>query len=261
MITRGISTAKIFSSCQFRYLARNNIRFPTGYKFALGCAFGACAILWSILVESMIHEEYARTGGRINVIWSAPSYIMIGAGEMFSISTGYEVAFTASPPNKKAFACAFNLFCIGGVPNLVSLVLYRLCRRWFETDSGGGNIGRIENYSEAHVANYFWVLFGIIVSGMIVNMNKSVREWIKSVEQRAANALSRSVPSTPKTPKGGPSKRKVDDAVGETDPLLKAKKQMKYLERGTRASIYRANTMKAEFSKQNSPSPRKKTNS
>jgi hypothetical protein len=92
-------------------------------------------------------------------------------------------------------------------------------------------------------------------------MNKSVREWIKSVEQRAANALSRSVPSTPKTPKGGPTKRKGDDVVGETDPLLKAKKHMKFLERGTEASIYRANTMKAEFTKKNSPSPRRKNNS
>lgn len=206
----------------------------------------------------MIHEEFARTGGRINVIWSAPSYILIGAGEMFSISTGYEVAFTASPPNKKAFACAFNLFCIGGVPNLVSLILYRLCQRWFQTNSGNGNIGRIENYSEAHVANYFWVLFGIIVSGMVVNLNKSVREWIKSVEQRAANALSRSVPSTPKTPKSRASKR--SDDAGEMDPLLKAKKHMKYLERGAEASIYRANTMKAEFSK-NRSNPRKKNNS
>jgi len=209
----------------------------------------------------MIHEEYARTGGRINVIWSAPSYILIGAGEMFSISTGYEVAFTASPPNKKAFACAFNLFCIGGVPNLVSLILYHLCQRWFQTNSGSGNIGKIENYSEAHVANYFWVLFGIIVSGMIVNLQRSVREWIKSVEQRAANALSRSVPNTPKTPRGRASKRKDDDAGKETDPLLKAKKHMKYLERGTEASIYRANTMKAEFSKNSpSPSPRQKNN-
>lgn len=178
---------------------------------------------------------------------------------MFSISTGYEVAFTASPPNKKAFTCAFNLFCIGGVPNLVSLILYRLCQSWFQTNSGSGNIGKIENYSEAHVANYFWVLFGIIVSGMIVNLQRSVREWIKSVEQRAANALSRSVPNTPKTPRGRASKRKDDDAGKETDPLLKAKKHMKYLERGTEASIYRANTMKAEFSK-NSPSPRQKNN-
>ncbi len=91
----------------------------TGYKFALGSAFGACAILWSLLLESMIHNEYARSGGRINVVWQAPSYILIGAGEIFSISTAYEVAFIASPPNQKAFACAFNLFCIGGKANMI----------------------------------------------------------------------------------------------------------------------------------------------
>lgn len=106
-------------------LAKNNIKLGTGLKFAVGSAFGACAILWSLLLESMIHNEYARSGGRINVVWQAPSYILIGAGEIFSISTAYEVAFTASPPNKKAFACAFNLFCIGGKANEIHTNLRR----------------------------------------------------------------------------------------------------------------------------------------
>jgi POT family proton-dependent oligopeptide transporter len=75
----------------------------------------------------MIHSEYARSGDRINVLWQAPSYILFGAGEIFSISTAYEVAFPASPPNKKAFACKFNLFCIGGIPNMLSLGLYCIC--------------------------------------------------------------------------------------------------------------------------------------
>ena len=100
------------------FLAKKNIKLATGYQFAIGSTFGACAILWSLLLEWMIHTEYARSGGRVNVVWQAPSYILIGAGEIFSISTAYEVAFTASPPNKKAFACAFNLFCIGGMLNM-----------------------------------------------------------------------------------------------------------------------------------------------
>ncbi|KAL3768253.1 hypothetical protein ACHAW5_000006 [Stephanodiscus triporus] len=43
--------------------SRNNIRLATGYKFALGCAFGACdAILWSLLLEeTMIHQKYAHS--------------------------------------------------------------------------------------------------------------------------------------------------------------------------------------------------------
>ena len=75
------------SSYFYPFLARRSIKLATGYKFALGSAIGACAILWSLLVEKWIHDEYGRSGGRVNVIWQAPSYVLIGAGEIFSIST------------------------------------------------------------------------------------------------------------------------------------------------------------------------------
>ena len=167
-----------------------------------------------------------------------------GLAEIFSISTAYEVAFTASPPNKKAFACAFNLFCIGGVPNMVSLGLYRMCETWFQNNAGHGNIGRIKDYSEAHVAKYFWVLCGIVMLGVFVNLRPPVRKWIAFVEDRAARAASSSMPSTPKLASTDKAKKN-----GENEPLLKAKKHIKYLEEGTQARIYRANTIKAEYTR------------
>ena len=223
----------------YPFLAKRDIKLATGYKFSLGCAIGSCAILWSLIVEHQIHAEYARSGGKISVLWQAPSYALVGIGEVFSISTAYQVAFTASPPNRKGFACAFNLFFIGGLPNLVSLGLYKTCEQWFRNSSGRGNIGLIKDYSEAHVGKYFCVLFGVIMLGVVINSLPFVREWISFVEDRAARASS-GVSSTPKVSvaKGG-----------ENEPLLKAQKHIKYLEEGEEALIYRANTMKAEFSK------------
>ncbi|KAL7536693.1 hypothetical protein ACHAXR_007341 [Thalassiosira sp. AJA248-18] len=238
-------TGYFVSSYFYPFLAKKNIKLATGYKFALGSSIGACAILWSLFLEKMIHDEYDRTGGRVNVLWQAPSYILIGAGEIFSISTAYEVAFTASPPNKKVFACAFNLFCIGGLPNILSLGLYRICGQWFQNDNGSGNIGRIQDYSQAHVANYFWVLFGVVLFGVVINLLRPVRVWIARVEARAAKAASGAATSTPKVQRDKTSEEK----KRETDPLLKDQKQMKYMEEGTEAHIYRMNTMKAEFSK------------
>jgi len=233
----------IVSSYVYPFLAKSNMKLATGYKFALGSAIGALAILWSLLVEKWIHEEYNRSGGRINVVWQAPSYILVGMGEIFSISTAYEVAFTASPPNKKAFACAFNLFCIGGIPNMLSLVLYRLCERWFQNNSGSGNIGRINDYAEAHVAKYFWLLFVIALLGVGVNLLQPVKNWISSVENVAAKASSLSGTPKPSRAKRGTEEKK------ETDPLLTTEKHIKYLEEGEGPLIYRMNTMKAEFSK------------
>jgi POT family proton-dependent oligopeptide transporter len=233
----------VVSTYLYPYLASQNMRISTGMKFSLGSAFGVLAILWSLLLEQMIHSEYARSGDRINVLWQAPSYILIGAGEIFSISTAYEVAFTASPPNKKAFACAFNLFCIGGIPNMLSLGLYRVCDRWFQNASGSGNIRMIKDYSEAQVFKYFVVLLGIVTFGVVVNLIPSVGSWIASVEKRAADE---SVANTPK-----PTPKLSKKQVGEKEPLLAAKSHKKYLGSGKGPEIYRHNTMKAEFAKKN----------
>ncbi len=93
----GTFTAKYF----YPYLAKNNIKIPTTYKFAIGSTLGSLAITWAIVVENMIHYTYKQTGEKVNVLWQAPCYILIGLGEIFAVSAAYEVAFTASPPDKK----------------------------------------------------------------------------------------------------------------------------------------------------------------
>lgn len=240
----------VVSTYLYPYLAERNIKVPTGIKFAVGSAFGSFAILWSLIVEHMIHSEYARSGDRISVMWQAPSYILIGAGEIFSISTAYEVAFTASPPNKKAFACAFNLFIMGGIPSMLTLCMYRLCETWFQNSSGSGNIRMIEDYAEAHVAKYFLVLLGIVLLGVTVNLIPTIISWVTSVERKAAEAA---MASTPKlTPKSSPCKKQQSK---ESIPLLSStRRHKKYFAEAEGPSIYRANTMKAEFSRK----PRKK---
>lgn len=127
---------------------------------------------------------------------------------------------------------------------MLSLGLYRMCKRWFQNNNGSGNIGKIRDYSEAHVSYYFLVLLGIVVFGACVNLLPPVREWIQRVEKTAARA-SGSAASTPKVER----RKKSDDKLRETDPLLAAQEHVKYLEEGKEPHIYRMNTMKAEFSK------------
>jgi proton-dependent oligopeptide transporter, POT family len=85
----------------YPYLAKHDIKIPTTYKFAIGSALGSMAIGWAIFVENMIHYTYQHHGAKVNVLWQAPCYILIGLGEIFAVSAAYEVAFTASPPDKK----------------------------------------------------------------------------------------------------------------------------------------------------------------
>jgi POT family proton-dependent oligopeptide transporter len=110
-------------------LAKRDIKIPTTYKFAMGSFLGALAILWAIFVEHKIHAAYQTNKSQICVLWQAPSYILIGWGEIFAVSAAYEVAFTASSPDKKVLASATNIFCVGGLPNLLCIMLYHGCSR------------------------------------------------------------------------------------------------------------------------------------
>jgi POT family proton-dependent oligopeptide transporter len=142
----------------YPYLAKRGIKIPTTYKFAIGSFLGACAVAWAIAVEKMIHSAFERTGEQVSVLWQAPAYILIGFGEIFAVSTAYEVAFNASPPDKKVLASATNIFCVGGLPNVICIAMFHFCRKWFTNSHGNENIGQIEDYATAHVGNYFAVI-------------------------------------------------------------------------------------------------------
>jgi POT family proton-dependent oligopeptide transporter len=220
-------------------LSRNGIKIPTTYKFAIGSALGAIAILCALVVEHKIHSTYKQSQSQICVLWQVFSYICIGMGEIFAVSTAYEVAFKLASPDKKAQASAINIFCIGGLPNVLCLALYHIGAQWFTNSKGTRNISKIEDYVEARVANYFWVLFVICVLGVIVNLLPGVTNWVASIEQEAAIALK--TPMT--TPKIGPVRDKLKDP--ERTALLK--KRPNYVKYGTRPALYKQGSFRAGF--------------
>ena len=78
-------------------LSRHKLKIYTTYKFAVGSFFGSLAIFWALIVEYRIHSIYAKTGEKISILWQAFAYIFIGTGEIFAISTAYEIAFAIAP--------------------------------------------------------------------------------------------------------------------------------------------------------------------
>lgn len=210
------------------------------------------AVAWAIFVEHMIRSTYEHTGEQVNVLWQAPSYILIGFGEIFAVSTAYEVAFTASPPDQKVLASAINIFCVGGLPNLICIVLVHSCKKWFTNSRGDENIGRIEDYATAHVSNYFGLLLLVMIFGVVINVVPSIKEFVESIEERASDLM--------KTPKIIPSLRKHQredqdqqkDAKPfdeESSPLLvttpRTKKYKQDLKYGSGPIYTRSNSMRA----------------
>eukprot|EP00977_Amphora_coffeiformis_P001021 scaffold220_cov169-Amphora_coffeaeformis.AAC.1 len=177
-------------------LQKRNIKIPTTYKFAIGSFLGVLSILWALFVEAKIHHAYHYEDGRqISILWQAPSYVLIGAGEIFAVSSAYEVAFTASSPDTKVISSAINIFCVGGIPNAFCILLYQGCRGWFRNSRGDTNIQHIEDYTTARVGNYFWVLVAILLFGVGVNVLPGVRDLVESTEKKSAEIV-----KTPLTP-------------------------------------------------------------
>lgn len=207
----GALIGKIF----YPWLAKKNIKIATTHKFAIGSALGALSIMWAMVVQHLIIKQYLDNQKPISVLWQAPSYILVGAGEIFTISTAYEIAFTSSPPDKKALASAINIFCIGGAPNAICLVLYHICSPWFQNADGKANIHTLELYTEAHVGHYFLVLLGIAFLGIGMNILPSIKNYVLDLEESAA-----SVVKTPLLTPSRPKRNKED----ETSSLLESQK-------------------------------------
>lgn len=233
----------ITASYIYPALSRRGIKIPTTYKFAMGSFMGALAIVWAIFVEYLIHSTYEQTGKAVNVLWQSPSYILIGFGEIFAVSAAYEAAFTASPPDKKVLASATNIFCVGGLPNLICIMLYHSCSHWFANERGTTSITRLEDYSTAHVGKYFCVLLCIMVLGMLINVLPSVRGYVESIEDRASDLV-----KTPHIGKSPPIRKRDVEAAGEGQPLVvtpRTRKYQKYIEYGSGPTLNRSGSMRA----------------
>lgn len=232
---------RVIGSYFYPALNRRGIKIPTTYKFAIGSTLGTLAIAWAMVVEYRIHKEYEATHGAISILWQAVSYVLIGAGEIFAVSAAYEVAFTASPPEKKALASAINLFCIGSLPNVFCIMLYHACRRCFLNRRGTASITHLEDYASANVGGYFFILLLISVLGIIINLIPQVRGFVESIEERATDLV-----RTPKTPLR-PSRLQRAESIGSVteSPLIRAKRHQAYLKYGSGPVLYKSGSMRA----------------
>lgn len=223
-------------------LANRGIKIPTTYKFAFGSALGVLAVGWAIFMEYKIRATYEATGEKVSIMWQSMSYILIGAGEIFAVSAAYEAAFNAAPPDSKVLASAVNLFCVGGLPNVLCIFLYQGCKAWFQNSRGGSGIHRLQDYVTTKIDYYFWVLLGICLLGVIMNVIPSVRDYVASVEEQAAEMVKTPVMKRPSRHSRRPS---TDYSSDEESPLLRLKRHQAYLKYGSGPVLYKQGSMRA----------------
>lgn len=223
-------------------LANRGIKIPTTYKFAFGSFLGVLAIAWAIFMEYKIRTTFATTGQKVSILWQSVAYILIGAGEIFAVSAAYEAAFNVAPPEKKVLASAVNLFCVGGIPNVLCILLYQSCRAWFKNQRGTPSINRLEDYVTTRIDKYFIVLLGLAVMGVALNLLPMVQSFVEGVEEKATEMI-----KTPIMKRPSPHRRKpsLDYSSDEESPLLRLQRHQAYLKYGSGPVLYKSGSMRA----------------
>lgn len=222
-------------------LARRDIRIPTTHKFAIGSFLGALAIAWALFMEYKIRATYEATGEQVNILWQSVSYFLIGAGEIFAVSAAYEVAFTASPPEKKVLASALNLFCVGGIPNVLCIFLYQAASGWFRNSRGTAQISKVEDYVTSQIDKYFFVLLIVAIFGIVLNLLPATRDFVASIEEKATEMVK--TPVMRRSPRFRRNQNK--DFDDEESPLLQVKRHQAYLKYGSGPVLYKQGSMRA----------------
>ncbi|KAL3789084.1 hypothetical protein ACHAW5_009823 [Stephanodiscus triporus] len=233
-------------------LNRRGIKIPTTYKFAIGSAFGAWAVGCAIMTDYRVHRVYRETGEAVTVLWQVFPYLLIGIGEIFAVSAAYELAFTVAPARMKSIASAANLFMVGGVPNVLCILLYNACGSWFLNADGEARIHKLHDYASARVVNCFWVVEAISLFGVFINVLPCVKNWVADIETSAAETV-KSPMSTPNIRKNLMMRKRkahrsqhssgvMDD---EESPLIKSQKHAQYLKYGDGPSLNKFGSMRA----------------
>ncbi|KAF4732480.1 hypothetical protein FOZ63_000262, partial [Perkinsus olseni] len=142
----------------FPILRRRGLMPPVLVRYCIGSLLGALSLVAAVIVEYAVNSRPLYT---VSIWWQIPQFVLIAAGEIFLVSTSYEVAFTHAPPELKAVASAVNL-CFTAVANALSAAMFQLASPWLPNFDPGS--ARAE---PSHYDYYYYVLIGLCLIGAI----------------------------------------------------------------------------------------------
>jgi dipeptide/tripeptide permease len=148
----------------FPFLRKKNMMPTIMQRFVIGYILAALANFCATMVELSIIAK----GEQVVPIWAqVPQFSLIAIGEIFVISTSYEIAFTKSPEPLKTVGSACNLVAIA-IANFMSQAIGKATNEW--TENG--------HY------DYFYILYigiSLVFAGICFASNK----WFEKVFARA----------------------------------------------------------------------------
>ncbi|KAF4650955.1 hypothetical protein FOL47_000742 [Perkinsus chesapeaki] len=160
-----VVTSLFVDGVVYRLLRKHNKMPPVLGRFCIGCGFGALALLCALIVELQVKSHPVFT---VSIWWQVPQFWFIATGEIFLISTSYEIAFTHSPSSLKTVASAVNL-CFFAIASALSAVLFDVAQPWLPNFVPSNPTE--ETVAGAHYDYYYIVLIGLCVFGGLASLS------------------------------------------------------------------------------------------
>ncbi|KAF4672232.1 hypothetical protein FOL47_000748 [Perkinsus chesapeaki] len=155
-----IATSVLVDSLIFPALRKRNMMPSVLVRFCIGSLLAALSLVCALILEYVVMSHPAFT---ISIWWQIPQFTFIASGEVFLISTSYEVAYTHAPSQLKAVASAVNL-CFNAIASVLSAALFQLARGWLQ-DFDPKNAE--ESIRGSHYDYYYYVLIVLALVGAI----------------------------------------------------------------------------------------------
>ena len=155
-------------------------------RFCLGCIMGSLSLLCAMGLEFAIMKS-SDPWETISIWWQVPQYSLVALGEIFLISTSYEVAFTYAPESLKGVGSGLNLLFMA-LASFISAGLFSACASWmpdFEKDDPA-------SWQDCHF-DYFFILNASISFAAAIGslaFNPYFKKYVKKPTERNARVES-----------------------------------------------------------------------
>jgi dipeptide/tripeptide permease len=158
-------------------------------RFFIGCMMGTISLICAMGVELVIMNS-SDPENSVSIWWQTPQFCFIALGEIFLISTSYEVAFTYAPESLKAVSSGINLLFLA-IASFISAGLFELCGSWMpDYDSANPS-----SWQNCHF-DYYFIMLAVVcfVSGLgslALNpyFNRNVKRPIDRERENSAHTV------------------------------------------------------------------------
>lgn len=161
-------------------------------RFSIGCLMGTASLLCAMGLELHIMKS-SDPWESISIWWQVPQFTLVAIGEIFLISTSYEVAFTYAPESLKGVGSGLNLLFMA-IASFISTALFKACESWMpdfdENDPA--------SWQQCHYDYFFILLASISFLASIASLafNPYFKKYIKKPIDRDQRSTSEPVSGT-----------------------------------------------------------------